>query len=112
MDNNAATVRAGSKVVIYATIVASAGTVTMTGPTFDLLDNNDAPLATAVAATGFDGVAASIRAWYDLDTTNAPGSMQVLTPGNYRLRWNIPVTTSGDGLARTEKPSTLIVLVP
>jgi hypothetical protein len=112
MDNTAVPLRAGEKRVIYATVTVAVGTVTVAAPTFDLLDNNDAVLASGIAATGFDAAAASVRVWYDLDTTTAPGSLPVLLPGNYRIKWNIPVAASGDSLARTERPSTLVVVTP
>jgi hypothetical protein len=111
MNNTAVLMRAGTKQPVFTTISAASGTLTVSAPTFDLLDNNDVVLASGIAATGFDPAAATVRVWYDMDAAAAPGTMPVLTPGNYRIKWNIPVTAS-DTLARTERPSTLVVVIP
>jgi len=102
-----AQMKLGEKRPFYGVATVDSGTLTINSATCTLFDSTGAAITsrTGLAVTGSDSAAASVRSWYDLDTT----SPTVLTAGWYTLVFYM-LCTGSDGLARTLEPAISIEL--
>lgn len=111
MADSFARMKVGAKRPLYGSATAASGTLTITGqPTVSVYDSTGTVVSglSGLNTTGYDSsAAATVRAWYTLDTTTPA----VLTAGFYTVVISFSATSSVDSITRNFKDTITLQVV-